>query len=286
MIQRIYQLIGALSSRGRKWATVLAATVILLLVVIACGTVNRTVVLLPNIPGANYIGSSECDACHHEIYQGFATADHARLMARGTNSVNAGCESCHGPGSSHAESGGEVLPPFSFMAGRASRDSFGSHVATPRARSTETMCFQCHADVQGQFNLPDHHPLPEGRMTCTDCHSPHKGSAYKGGGTSLLAANDACLRCHPAQKGPHVFEHDAMREGCTTCHVPHGSINAKLLTVRDANLCLKCHFQQIQSGSLYIGNVDHTLRVQQGTCWTAGCHEAVHGSRVNPALRF
>jgi hypothetical protein len=25
---------------------------------------------------------------------------------------------------------------------------------------------------------------------------------------------------------------------------PHGSVNAKLLTVRDANLCLKCHFQQ------------------------------------------
>jgi hypothetical protein len=26
--------------------------------------------------------------------------------------------------------------------------------------------------------------------------------------------------------------------------------------------------------------------VQQGTCWTAGCHTAVHGSRVSPSLRF
>jgi hypothetical protein len=26
--------------------------------------------------------------------------------------------------------------------------------------------------------------------------------------------------------------------------------------------------------------------VQQGTCWTAGCHEAVHGSRVNSSLRY
>jgi hypothetical protein len=28
------------------------------------------------------------------------------------------------------------------------------------------------------------------------------------------------------------------------------------------------------------------LRLQQGSCWTAGCHEAVHGSRVNSSLRF
>jgi hypothetical protein len=26
--------------------------------------------------------------------------------------------------------------------------------------------------------------------------------------------------------------------------------------------------------------------LSQGTCWTAGCHEAVHGSRVNSSLRF
>jgi hypothetical protein len=37
---------------------------------------------------------------------------------------------------------------------------------------------------------------------------------------------------------------------------------------------------------LLIGGSDHTLRLQQGTCWTAGCHEAIHGSRVSSALRF
>jgi hypothetical protein len=63
-------------------------------------------------------------------------------------------------------------------------------------------------------------------------------------------------------------------------------VNAKLLTVRDSNLCLKCHFQQVKNGSILIGGSDHTVRLQQGTCWTAGCHEAIHGSRVNPSLRF
>ena len=51
-------------------------------------------------------------------------------------------------------------------------------------------------------------------------------------------------------------------------------MNAKMLTARDSNLCLKCHFQQVQGGQLRIGGADHTIHVQQGTCWTAGCHES------------
>src|SRR5262249_24231427 len=136
------------------------------------------------------------------------------------------------------------------------------------------------------FSLNSHHPVPEGRMTCTDCHSPHKGSIRTGSSTSLVSESESCLRCHAAQRGPFVFEHEVMRAGCTTCHTAHGSINAKLLTVRDSNLCLKCHFHQVNNGRILIGGSDHTLRLQIGTCWTAGCHEAVHGSRVNSSLRF
>jgi predicted CXXCH cytochrome family protein len=123
-------------------------------------------------------------------------------------------------------------------------------------------------------------------MKCTECHSPHKGSVLAGGGTALLSQDENCLKCHPAQRGPYVFEHEAMQEGCTICHAAHGSVNAKMLTVRDSNLCLKCHFQQVQGGDIYIGGQIHTQRLQLGACWTAGCHEAVHGSRVNPSLRF
>ena len=81
----------------------------------------------------------------------------------------------------------------------------------------------------------------------------------------------------------------AMREGCTVCHNPHGSINLKLLVVDDPNLCLRCH-SQVQApnspGSIYIGNTDHTPYLKVGTCWTAGCHTAVHGSNVDPRLRY
>ena len=41
---------------------------------------------------------------------------------------------------------------------------------------------------------------------------------------------EACLKCHVDKRGPFVFEHAPVRiEGCETCHIPHGSMNAKLL---------------------------------------------------------
>ena len=278
----------SIKKHRRNWTgrMALVAGATMLLAGLSCRTVTRSVVQLPSVPGAKYIGSKECEVCHDQITRDFATADHARLFAAGPNAFSAGCESCHGPASLHAESGGEVKPPFSFAAGRPPSSSFGARLAEPPPRSVETLCFTCHGDVRGQFSLPSHHPVPEGKLSCTVCHPPHKGSIHAGGGTSLLSENQSCLRCHTAQRGPFVFEHEAVREGCITCHQPHGSVNPKLLLVRDANACLKCHFQQASGGRLLIGGSDHTLRVQQGTCWTAGCHEAMHGSRVSPSLRF
>jgi predicted CXXCH cytochrome family protein len=269
-----------------RWLTLAGAIMVVLSAAMACRTVNRAVVMLPDYPGAKYIGSKECEQCHETIYRDFQTADHMRLITPGPNALNAGCESCHGPGSVHSDSGGETKPPLSFASGRPMASSSGGRGAVPPARAVEDMCFQCHADVRGQFNLPSHHPVPEGRMNCTQCHPPHKGIAHRGGSTALMAKEENCLECHAAQRGPFVFEHEAMREGCGTCHSAHGSVNSKMLTVRDSNLCLKCHFQQVQGGSILIGGSDHTVRLEQGTCWTAGCHEAVHGSRVNSSLRF
>ena len=292
-MKRVFEILNRALQRTRnrgvrigRWAAPAASVAMLFLAAISCSTVHRAVVQLPNVPGASYVGSDQCSMCHDTISREFPTADHARLMAQGTNALSAGCESCHGPCSSHVESGGDTKPPYTFAAGRAETSSYGARLVNPPARSEETLCYQCHADVRAQFQLPVHHPVPEGHMTCTDCHDPHKGSIFRGGGTAELSENESCLRCHPAERGPYVFEHEATREGCTTCHNPHGSINAKLLKVRDANLCLRCHFQQMSGGRIYIGGSDHTLRLGQGTCWTAGCHEGIHGSQVSPSLRF
>jgi predicted CXXCH cytochrome family protein len=250
---RVYVALGAL---------VAAATLI------SCATVSRTVVAPPQIPGATAVGSATCTECHKEIARDFKTADHARLIAKGENSSEMGCESCHGGGSLHNQSGG------------------AAHTIINPGKSPET-CFQCHLEMRGRFNLPHHHPVVEGKISCNDCHDPHKGRAVKAGGTSMHSENETCLNCHPAQRGPFVYEHEASREGCLTCHNPHGSVNAKMLTQRNATLCLKCHFQQQTAvGAILIGGRDHSAFLSRGTCWSAGCHEALHGSRVNSSLRF
>jgi predicted CXXCH cytochrome family protein len=276
-----------IKSGWRRHLLAVVGAGLLLPVVISCGT-TRHAVILPEVPGAKYIGSSECEQCHDEISRTFKTADHSRLLAKGKNGKDYGCESCHGPCSIHSDSGGETLPPYTFTSGRPQVNGLGAREPVEAARAIETVCYSCHMDVRGMFNLPNHHPVPEGRMTCIQCHPPHSGVAFAGGGTQLMSQNDNCLQCHPSQSGPFVFEHDALREGCTTCHSPHGSVNAKMLVELNANLCLKCHFQQPTpgGGGILIGGVDHTTKLNQGTCWSAGCHEAVHGSRVSPTLRF
>ena len=78
-----------------------------------------------------------------------------------------------------------------------------------------------------------------------------------------------------------------LREGCVACHTPHGSFTQKLLHKRDANLCIKCHAQvQTTAGEVVFGNTTHTAFIRRGTCWSAGCHTAVHGSNIDPKLRY
>jgi len=275
-----------LRNRRAVQFTLAGGVAVMLLLVVSCSKSTRSAVILPEVPGAKYIGSSECEQCHEEICRDFKTADHSRLLAKGKNGKEYGCESCHGPASIHSDSGGETKPPFSFTAGRPQPTAGGAREPLTPARATETVCYQCHMDVRGQFNLPSHHPVPEGKMTCIQCHPPHKGIAHVGGSTQLLSQEENCLQCHESQRGPFVFEHEAVREGCTSCHSPHGSVNPRLLTERNSTLCLKCHFQQVKGSAILIGGVDHTSRITQGACWSAGCHEAVHGSRVSPSLRF
>jgi predicted CXXCH cytochrome family protein len=236
---------------------------------ISCGTLTKTIVAPPGIPGATFVGTQACADCHDTLVRDFKTADHAKLMAKGKNAENMGCESCHGPGSKHVQSGGAART-----------------IVNPK-KSPET-CFQCHLEVRAKFNLPHAHPVLEGKMSCSDCHDPHKGSMLKGGGAhNVMGKNETCFQCHSAQKGPFVFEHEATREGCSTCHEPHGSVNQRMLTERNALLCLKCHFQrQTASGKIYIGESDHTSNLSRGACWSAGCHEAPHGSQFSNYFRY
>ncbi len=229
----------------------------------------------PQIADAEFVGTEECADCHADKVEHFSTATHAVLVVESANATEIGCESCHGPGSLHTESGGE-----------------DGTIINPKD-SPET-CFQCHLDKRADFALPYTHPVTGGalglttsRMTCSNCHEPHQGPAIAGGGTAMASQGDTCTQCHIAQRGPFVYEHEALREGCTTCHRPHGSPNPKMLTERNQTLCLKCHFQeQTDSTTILIGGRNHSNLLSRGTCASTGCHEAVHGSNTSSSLVF
>ncbi len=238
------------------------------LLLVSCVTTERAIVAPPQIAGAKFVGTKQCAECHAEVTSRFGTATHARLVAEGQGALDTGCENCHGPGSLHVKAGG------------------GAGTIINPKKSPET-CFQCHLDKRGSFSLPNSHPVLAGKMSCSDCHDPHEGNAIRGSAASLDSENETCTRCHTAQKGPFIFAHNAMREGCTACHSPHGSINAKMLVARDGNLCLRCHLQTTNTnGTIFAGGEDHRTRLQNGTCWSAGCHEAVHGSNASKPLRY
>jgi len=251
-----------------------AACVGLMVLVSSCSTTPETVSAPPSIPGANFTGNKSCAECHAEISRSFPTSAHAQIHLEDPRLTGqTGCESCHGPGSLHIAGGG----------GR------GRFILNPG--KDPAPCFECHRQIEAAFHLPQHHPIPERQMNCAQCHDPHGSDIHKpSSGLAMARLNEACAQCHREQTRPVVFEHPALREGCVVCHDPHGSINAKLLLQRDVNLCLRCHAQaqgpSVGRGQIYIGNIDHTSLIRMGACCSAGCHTAVHGSNVDPRLRY
>jgi DmsE family decaheme c-type cytochrome len=164
--------------------------------------------------------------------------------------------------------------------------------ATPKfllARKQRELCYTCHAPVRAQFDMPSKHRVNEGFMECSDCHNPHGtfaptwSMAQRPRMAEQAVTNEPpCLKCHADKRGPFVFEHAPVRtEGCETCHIPHGSMNAKLLKRPVVfTLCLECH-NGGGSGLTGAGVPQQTPRHNMldpkfQRCTT--CHVRIHGS--------
>ena len=274
-------------------------------------------------PNATPTGEAVCTSCHALEDEHFSHTIHAlglRAAAAGNPDAPV-CEACHGAGSEHAKNPAQkgLIIGFTHESGTpktvqtetclachkgGARDhwlgsvhqrndlscsdchnpmgKFSPEGSMARASINET-CATCHRDIRAQFDRRSHMPLPEGQMTCADCHNPH------GSLTSPLlktnTVNETCTQCHAEKRGPFLFEHAPVRGSCLNCHAPHGSNQLSLLVAPMPFLCQQCHSHlrhpnDLQtSGSLANGmNVDE--RVIGRSCIT--CHAQIHGSN-NPS---
>jgi DmsE family decaheme c-type cytochrome len=149
-------------------------------------------------------------------------------------------------------------------------------------------CFTCHQQQRAEIqHRVSSHPLREGKLECSSCHSPH-GSF----GPSQLAKptlNETCYQCHAEKRGPFLWEHAPAREDCSICHTPHGSNHPSLLVTRVPQLCQQCHMAGFHPSTLYDGP-DHDIpssldrRALDKGC--LNCHYEVHGSNHPSGVRW
>ena len=145
------------------------------------------------------------------------------------------------------------------------------------------VCFTCHKEQRVDTKKISHHPILEGKVSCSDCHNPH-GSP----GPKLMkknTVNETCFQCHAEKRGPFLFEHQPVVEDCANCHNPHGSNITPLLKSRPPFMCQECHdgphASQSPVGPSAAGKqagltVAPNKNVVGRACMN--CHSMVHGS--------
>jgi len=266
---------------------------------------------------AAYVGTDTCKGCHEEMVTAFDKSFHAQAWAAtGKNQVS-GCEACHGPGATHAKDpskasivsfGKESVQTAEQRSavclgchttsselefwgvgkhaanGVACADCHDTHAsAVPKANQPE-VCFNCHKDIRMDANKQSHHPIIEGRVSCSDCHNPHGTMAH--GMVRADSRNQLCYNCHAEKRGPFMWEHAPVEENCGTCHEAHGSRHNKLLTEKMPNLCQNCHSTGNHPGTPYgeqygfngAGSLSSRNKFVARSC--TNCHSNIHGSNA------
>ncbi len=270
----------------------------------------------------DFIGEKTCRGCHEGYYESYSKSIHAKKAITKSPANANQCESCHGAGAEHVEKGGvKGVGIFAFgkkvdakdkaakclscheeskhlsawnmskhkSAGVSCDNCHSAHAGgekSLKARQPE-LCFGCHKDIRAQANKQSHHPMREGKVSCSDCHDPHGGF-----GSKMVKAdtvNELCYKCHSEKRGPYMWEHAPVEENCLTCHTAHGSNHNKLLTKKMPNLCQSCHDWTLHPGTPYTSFETFPGAATSGknrfiarSC--TNCHTNIHGSN-GPSTR-
>lgn len=210
-------------------------------------------IVLPN--------DANCTACHAETHGG-AKARGAKSPAGWAYSTHASagvkCIDCH---SGHATTAKMVKQNKAFR--------------VQNMDATSSMCMSCHQEMIAKTSMPSHHPIREGKMSCTSCHDPHGNPAQE-----LLAKNESCFKCHQAQQGPFSHEHSPVVEDCSSCHDPHGSPNQRLAKLAQPMLCTQCHSLTLNRHRNIVPAVSPAALRE-----CTACHGVVHGSDMDAYFR-
>lgn len=264
---------------------------------------------------SGYVGADTCKDCHEAPYASYLKTMHAKKNIAGSPASGKGCEACHGAGAAHVDKGGgrgTGMHPFGkaeeardkaarclachddsarlalwqssrhSAAGISCDNCHGGHSTQPKGlkKPQRDLCFDCHRDIASQVNRQSHHPIKEGKVSCSDCHDPHGSFGQKM--IKADSVNELCYTCHAEKRGPYMFEHPPVQEDCLACHTAHGSNHNKLLTQKTPNLCQGCH---IGTHPHYRGpftaatGFAATNPSDKGVARAClNCHAAIHGS--------
>ncbi|HTY50270.1 MAG TPA: DmsE family decaheme c-type cytochrome [Steroidobacteraceae bacterium] len=277
----------------------------------------------PAHPAYSQQGADTCLGCHSgdSTVMGIFRTPHARPNDPHGPFGHGGlqCESCHGPGGAHAQAMGQLAGIIDFgprakaPVARQNAQCLACHqsnaahdwASSPHAAAQVSCaachrlhaprdpmltaatqidtCTGCHQAQRTDLVKPYHHPLREGTMACTSCHSPHGSTAP----AQLVrnTVNETCTSCHSELRGPFLWEHQPVTEDCDNCHQPHGSAQPALLKARPPFLCQSCHEG---AGHPSVANTPAGLPgfpggggmpsafLLVGGC--VNCHSQVHGS--------
>jgi len=263
--------------------------------------------------GLDEAAVGKCKTCHEETVTKFlGGAHHGKAFAKGDPATKYSCESCHGNADKHVTEntkesiitfGKKALTPAKEQAAQclschgkskmltfwqaskhksndvACASCHSAHNAGGTKVATET-CLDCHKDIKHEISKKSHHPIKEGKVSCSDCHNPHGSLGH--GEINADTNNQLCYKCHGDKRGPFLWEHAPVEENCMLCHTPHGAMADKLLKSRMPYLCQECH----QTGS----HPSTAFTVAQGWSGSKGktyvgrscnnCHSRIHGSNA------
>ncbi len=284
-------------------------------------------------------GDAKCTKCHDENATPKVLTIGQRRHGTKADARTPACTSCHGASEAHQK--GEGKPDILFKGEGAasaavangqcltchkggkrtywdtSRHSASDvkcsschsiHSATDPVqdrRSQPEVCFNCHKQQRTEINKPSHHPIPEGKMACSDCHNPHGSVGPKN--MKRDSVNETCYTCHMEKRGPFVHNHEPVSEDCGNCHNPHGTTQEFMLKARPPFLCHQCHtphggqVAQIAGQGQTQGFAGAAAQQTATTSGKSGinyfmargcvsCHTQVHGSNnpsaTNPTPQF